>query len=59
MNTATWLRALGFDTAWEPPKADGTFPSIWEKLEKDVVRGRHKVLYLAEAVVRLWWRWRS
>lgn len=51
MNTARSLRALGFDTAWEPPKADGTFPSIWEKLEKDVTLGRHKVLKLAEAVV--------
>jgi hypothetical protein len=51
MNTAWSLRALGFDTAWEPPKPDGTFPSIWQKLEMDVTVGRHKVLKLAEAVV--------
>ena len=51
MNTAWSLRALGFDTAWEPPKPDGTFPSIWKKLERDVTVGRHKVLKLAEAVV--------
>lgn len=51
MNSANWLRALGFDTTWEAPKDDGSFPSIWEKLEQDVVRGRDKVLYLAAGVV--------
>jgi hypothetical protein len=51
MHSATWLRALGFDTAWEAPKEDGGFPSIWEKLEKDVGRGQDKVMHLARAVV--------
>jgi hypothetical protein len=51
MHSANWLRALGFDTVWEAPKEDGSFPSIWKKLEQDVVRGRHKVLYLAAGVV--------
>ena len=51
MHSASFLRELGFDTAWEAPKADGSFPSIWDKLEQDVVRGRNKVMYLARAVV--------
>lgn len=51
MQSANWLRALGFDTTWEAPKEDGSFPSIWEKLEKDVGRARDKVLHLAVAVV--------
>ena len=53
MQTADWLRTFGFDTVtvWEPPAADGSFPSIWEKLEKDVTRARNKVRLLAGAVV--------
>jgi tetratricopeptide (TPR) repeat protein len=49
--TANWLRNIGFDTVWEPPAADGSFPSIWENLENDVKWGRTKVLLLAVAVV--------
>ncbi len=49
--TANWLRNIGFDTVWEPPAADGSFPSIWENLENDVKWGRIRVLLLAVAVV--------
>ncbi len=51
MQTAIWVRALGFDTVWGPPADDGSFPNIWEKLEDDVTRGQSKVLRLAIAVV--------
>ncbi len=51
MHSAIWLRALGFDTVWDGPAKDGSFPSIWEKLAKDVERGHDKVMNLAEAVV--------
>src|SRR5664280_690962 len=51
MHSANWLRNIGFDTVWEAPAEDGSFPSIWEKLEKDVGRGQDKVMHLARAVV--------
>ncbi len=51
MHSAIFLRALGFDTVWGPPAADGSFPNIWEKLEADVTRGQTRVLRLAMAVV--------
>jgi hypothetical protein len=46
MQTARWLRALGFDTIWKKPVAN-----IWEKLDEDVNQGHHRVLRLAVAVV--------
>jgi hypothetical protein len=49
MQTAGWLRTLGFDTVWETPSKDGS--SIWEKLERAVTHARNKVLLLAVAVV--------
>lgn len=51
IDSAKWLRDLGFDTAWEVPKKNEPFPSIWEKLDKQVEKGRNKVIYLATAVV--------
>lgn len=30
MQTAIWVRALGFDTVWGPPADDGSFPNIWK-----------------------------
>ncbi len=51
MHSAVFLRALGFDTVWAAPAADGSFPNIWEKLEADVTRGQTRVLRLAMAVV--------
>ena len=51
MQSAIFLRAMGFDTVWAAPAEDGSFPNIWEKLEGDVTRGQAKVLHLAIAVV--------
>ena len=51
MQTALWVRALGFDTIWGPPAEDGSVPNMWEKLESDVTRGQVRVLRLAVAVV--------
>jgi hypothetical protein len=51
MHSAEWLRTLGFDTAWEAPKEDGSFPWIWERLDKDVRGSEDKILHLAVAVV--------
>ena len=57
MQSAKWLRDLGFDTVWEGPNEDGSVPSMWEKLDKDVVDAGRKSYGWLTRLCCLWWRW--
>ena len=52
MHSASLLRELGFDTAWEATEGGRQLSRRYGKSwRQDVVRGRNKVMYLARAVV--------
>ncbi len=53
MHSAEWLRTLGFDAVWKVPKEGASFRPIWDNLQIEVEKSRHKAMRLAAVVVLL------